>query len=81
MTFSVQDQLLAPHLQRAVLQRARTLLCQKNRPLRQHLKLVARPLVVWRQVEALLVAVQLEKETRLPFLLVCCHSHCNRTSR
>ena len=40
-----------------------------------------RPLVVWRQVEAPLVVVQLEKETKLPSLLVCCDSHCNRTSR
>ena len=51
-------------------------------PAPQHLKLVGRPLVVWRQVEAPLVAaVQLEKETKLPSLLVCCDSHCNRTSR
>ena len=81
LTFSVQDQLLALHLQQVVLQRARTLLCQKNRLLRQHFKLVARPLVVLEQVEALLLAVQLEKETRLPYLSVCCDSHCNRTSR
>ena len=77
----VQDQLLALHRQRAVSQLARTLLCLRNRLLLPHLKLVARPLVVLRQVEALLVAVQLEKETKLLFLLVCCDSHCNRTSR
>ena len=81
MTFSVQDQLLAPHRQQVVLPQARTLLCQKNRPLPQHLKLVALPLVVLEQVEALLLAVQVEKETRLPSLSVCCDSHCNRTSR
>ncbi|OLQ04545.1 hypothetical protein AK812_SmicGene12363 [Symbiodinium microadriaticum] len=34
--------------------------------LRPHLKLVARPLVVWQQVEALLVAVQLEKVSWRP---------------
>ncbi|OLP75358.1 hypothetical protein AK812_SmicGene44858, partial [Symbiodinium microadriaticum] len=51
---SVEDQLLAPHLQQVVLQRARTrtLLCQKNTLLRPHLELVACPLVVWQQVEA-----------------------------
>ena len=79
MTFLVQDQLLEPHLQQVG--SSERPLCQKNRLLRQHLKLVACLLVMWQQVEALLVAVQLEKETRLPSLSVCCDSHCNRTSR
>ena len=38
-------------------------------------------LVVCRQVEVPVAVVRLEKETRLLSLLVCCDSHCNRTSR
>ena len=47
----------------------------------QPLRPVVRLLVVCRQVEVPVVVLQLEKETRLPSLSVCCDSHCNRTSR
>ena len=65
LTCLVQDQTLALRLQQVVQLLARTLLCLRDLPRLQHLKLVARPLVVCKQVEVLLVAVQLEKETRL----------------
>ena len=45
------------------------------------LRPVVRLLVVCRQVEVRVAVLQLEKETRLPSLSVCCDSHCNRTSR
>ena len=53
----------------------------RHLPHRQHLRPVVRLLLVCRQVEVQVAVVQLETETRLLSLSVCCDSHCNRTSR
>ena len=55
--------------------------CVRHLPLQQPLRPVVRLLVACRQVEVPVVVLQLEKETKLPSLSVCCDSHCNRTSR
>ena len=81
LTCLVLDQTPARRLQQVVQQRARTLLCPRHLPPRQPLRPVVRLLVVCRQVEVPVAVLQLEKETRLPSLSVCCDSHCNRTSR
>ena len=75
------DQTPARRLQQVVQQRARTLLCPRHLPHRQPLRPVVLLLVVCRQVEVPVAVLQLERETRLPSLSVCCDSHCNRTSR